>query len=154
MKWFPYFIPWPNCAHSLMIQTSHSAPHLPMPRHSCIYCGRWIERHIKGRPATVEQLEQATVYHRPQPLTDTWICDEHRKRPPIFTLRKRSEVPLLILMSPLIPMSHQSDNKLPKSSHPSHNLMINHPFILFLWSRMICSLNQQQHQFQHHHRGP
>ncbi len=59
-----------------------------MPHH-CIYCGREIKRDVKGRPATAEQLQQASEYHHPHPVTATYICDTHRRYGPTTTPQKR-----------------------------------------------------------------
>ena len=75
---------------------------LLMPPHSCIFCGRPIRRQLRGRPATAEQLKQAAAYHHPHPLIDTFICDEHRKRPLTTTSQKRER-------SPSLDSSHSSD---------------------------------------------
>ena len=50
---------------------------------SCIYCGRQIKGPVKGRLATHEQLQHAAQYHYPHNVTNTYICDKHRRYPPI-----------------------------------------------------------------------
>jgi hypothetical protein len=77
--------------NSLALDTDQTL--ILMPPQSCIFCGRSIQRNVKGRPATPKQLQQAASLHHPRPVTDTWICDEHRKRPPTSSSQKRNRSP-------------------------------------------------------------
>jgi hypothetical protein len=67
-----------------------------MPSHSCVYCGRRIERRLRGRHVTSEQLAQAVTYWDPEPVIGDYICNKHRKDPPACQLtptsRKRQHV--------------------------------------------------------------
>jgi hypothetical protein len=66
----------------LELSNSDSPIHTNLMPHHCIYCGREIKRDIKGRLATREQLQHAEQYHHPQLVTNTYICDKHRRYPP------------------------------------------------------------------------
>ncbi len=60
--------------------------------HLCVYCFRELKGHLKGRPATPEQVKHATTYHHPHTVTATHICDTHRRHPPNSS-QKRSRSP-------------------------------------------------------------
>ena len=64
------------CTHMFRFGSLYS---FSMPYHLCIFCGRTLRRELKGRPANVEQLQQAALYHHPHTVTDTYICDKCRK---------------------------------------------------------------------------
>lgn len=77
-----------NCC----LPVSVTVPFIPMPPYRCVY-GCWLHRGLTGRVATDEQLQQAAVYHHPQPVTSTWICDKHRKMLSTATSQKRQRSP-------------------------------------------------------------
>ena len=67
-----------------------------MPTPVCIYCGCNIrpDRGIKGHKASNEQLQQAALFHFPQVLKGTYICNTHLRHPPSLSLKlKRARSP-------------------------------------------------------------
>lgn len=66
------FISWTSCLFTLVPTYSCLClvtRHPPTMPHHCVYCGREIKRHLRGRPATVEQLQHASAlwYTSPSP---------------------------------------------------------------------------------------
>src|SRR5271163_945215 len=57
-----------------------------MPSHSCVYCGRCIQRNIKGHPASDQELKASAALYHPLPARGDYICDTHRRHPPVTPL--------------------------------------------------------------------
>lgn len=60
--------------------------------HICIYCGRRIERHVKGRPATPAQIQHVASLH--SSIEGDYVCETHRRHPRQDHQLNEIEVPL------------------------------------------------------------